>query len=159
VPIEVFADSARYASSQQFYYRMRMSWSDPTGSGNFYRISSELEEVTSLLFDGTPGSKSVSPADWEAQETISDQGQDGQLLVSPRGNWRRFSSETSLCTTIHAHLLHTDEHYYNYYRSVRRAKQRQANPFAEPVLIYSNVTGGLGVFGAYTRTTTSVRIK
>jgi hypothetical protein len=42
---------------------------------------------------------------------------------------------------------------------VRRAVQSQTNPFAEPVLVYSNVTGGLGVFGAFTRTTTSVRIK
>jgi len=158
LPVTVFPDSAWDASFQKYYYRMRMSWPDPPGQGNFYRIRGELEVVTSLYYDGTPASTSISPADWEAGETISDEGQDGQQLNSPRGNWRRFSSETSLRTTVDAHLLHTDEHYYYYHRSVRRALQSQTNPFAEPVPVYSNVTGGLGAFGAYTRTTTSVRI-
>jgi hypothetical protein len=138
---------------------MRMSWFDPPGYGNFYRIGGELEEVTSLSSSGTPASTSISPADWEAGETLSDEEQDGQPLISPWGHWRRFGSQTFLRTTINAQLLHTDAHYYAYHRSLRRAQQSRANPFAEPVLLYSKITGGLGAFGAYTQTTTSVRIK
>jgi len=160
VPPTVFADSAREAYHDGYYYRMRMSWPDPPGRVNYYRAAGWLEEVTSQNQDGTSVNWRSAPVDWRAEETISDAGQDGQLLVSPWGNWRgRYSYETSLRTSINAHLLHTDRHYYHYHRSVRRAKQSQANPFAEPVLIYSNVTGGLGVFGAYTRTTAIVRIK
>lgn len=61
--------------------------------------------------------------------------------------------------TLHAYLLHTDEHYFLYHRSVRNASYSQDNPFAEPVLVYTNVEGGLGVFAAYNRTTQVVKLK
>ncbi len=96
---------------------------------------------------------------WEDEEEISDQGQDGRQLISPRGNLQRYSPEPTLSVSIYAHLLHTDPHYYHYHRSIHRAKRSQANPLAEPVLIYSNITGGLGVFGAFTGTIASVKIK
>ena len=38
-----------------------------------------------------------------------------------------------------------DEHYYKYFQS----KQLNANPNREPIHVYSNITGGHGVFGAY----------
>jgi hypothetical protein len=159
LPITVSPDSAWDAFTQQYYHRMRVSWPDPPGQVNYYRVAGWKEEVTSVSADGRPTGIGHSPAHWEAEETISDQGQDGLRLVSPRAQWRGSGFQSPLRTSLNAHLLHTDPHYYHYYRSVRRAKQSQANPFAEPVLVYSNVTGGLGVFGAFTRTTTSVRIR
>jgi hypothetical protein len=36
---------------------------------------------------------------------------------------------------------------HNYYRSISTYQNAQNNPFAEPVVIYSNVDGGYGVFG------------
>jgi hypothetical protein len=98
------------------------------------------------------------PAEWEAAEWVSDEDRDGGLLVSPRGNCHVNGWKPFISCSLYASVLHTDVHYYRYHASVRRAGQSRANPFAEPVLVYSNVTGGLGVFGAYTRTTTSVRI-
>ncbi len=159
LPVTLSADSAWDAYTQQYYYRMRVSWPDPPGQVNYYRVAGWKEEVIRVSADGTPIGIGHSPADWEAEETISDQGQDGLRLVSPRAHWRGSGFQSSLGTSLNANLLHTDPHYYHYHRSVRRAGQSQANPFAEPVLVYSNVTGGLGVFGAFTRTTTSVRIK
>lgn len=41
----------------------------------------------------------------------------------------------------------TDEHYYHYHHSV--SIYEGDNPFAEPVIIYSNIENGLGVFCAY----------
>ncbi|HEX8530063.1 MAG TPA: DUF4249 domain-containing protein [Cytophagales bacterium] len=153
VPITIYPDSVWDAYYQQYYYRMRMSWPDPPGQDNLYRVAGWSEEKISS------SSMVVPPARWEAAAEISDQGLDGRQLMSPWGVMQRYSTDPTLGVTIYARLLHTDPHYYRYHRSVYLAKQSQANPFAEPVLIYSNITGGLGAFGAYTETTTSVRVK
>ncbi|TVR37915.1 MAG: DUF4249 domain-containing protein [Bacteroidia bacterium] len=46
-------------------------------------------------------------------------------------------------------LLTTDEHYYRYHRSLENYYPDDF--FSEPVHIYSNVDGGLGVFAGYNR--------
>jgi hypothetical protein len=50
---------------------------------------------------------------------------------------------------IEAYVLKTDEHYYNYHQSVYNYDGD--NPFAEPVIIYSNIDNGLGVFCSYAK--------
>lgn len=151
-------DSAWGASFNRYYYRMRIIWPDLPNQVNYYRVGGYAELITKQTADGRPTSIATVPAAWEAAEWVSDEGRDGGLLVSPRGNCHVNSYDAFLSCSLYASVLHTDVHYYRYHRSVRRAGQSQANPFAEPVLVYSNVTGGLGVFGAFTRTTTSVRI-
>lgn len=47
------------------------------------------------------------------------------------------------------HVLKTDEAYYNYHRSVNDFEGD--NPFAEPVIIYSNIENGLGIFCGFNR--------
>jgi hypothetical protein len=152
-------DSAWAASSNRYYYRMRIIWPDPPNQVNYYRVNGHAEVITEQTSDGRPTSIATVPAEWEASEWVSDEGRDGGLLVSPRGNCHVNEYDPFISCSLYASVLHTDPHYYRYHHSVHRAMQSQANPFAEPVLVYSNVTGGLGVFGAYTRTTTSVRIK
>jgi hypothetical protein len=59
---------------------------------------------------------------------------------------------------IRAYLLSTDEAYFRYHRTLNQQRKSSADdPFSEPVLIYSNLTGGLGVFAAFNRT--EVRIE
>ncbi len=45
-------------------------------------------------------------------------------------------------------ILNVDENYYKFARSLRESNDND-NPFVEPALVYSNVEGGLGCFGAY----------
>lgn len=56
-------------------------------------------------------------------------------------------------------LLHTDENYYRYHDAINRQRDVGDNPFAEPVLIPSNIVGGLGCFAGYNRTTVVVKLK
>ncbi len=51
--------------------------------------------------------------------------------------------------SVKFYVLATDEHYYNYHKSVYAFEGD--NPFAEPVIIYSNIKDGLGVFCGYNR--------
>lgn len=53
---------------------------------------------------------------------------------------------------VHAYwvqLISLSEDYYRYAQSVTSREQTEENPFAEPVVLASNVKGGAGVFGGY----------
>jgi hypothetical protein len=45
------------------------------------------------------------------------------------------------------YVIHASEDYYKFHKTFNR--QDNGNPFAEPTLVYSNVTGGLGIFAGY----------
>ncbi|WP_082214568.1 DUF4249 family protein [Dyadobacter psychrophilus] len=45
--------------------------------------------------------------------------------------------------------LNTDFHYYHFHHSIN---MQDDNPFAEPARVYTNFTGGIGVFAAYNQT-------
>ncbi len=56
-------------------------------------------------------------------------------------------------------LLHTDEVYYRYHDAIPRQEDAGDNPFAEPVQIPTNISGGLGCFAGYNRSVVVVRVK
>lgn len=43
-------------------------------------------------------------------------------------------------------LVHLDESYFNYLKSIKDAKHSNGNPFAQPPAIRSNIEGGIGIF-------------
>lgn len=48
-------------------------------------------------------------------------------------------------------VLYTiDFPYFEYTKDLNKAFQTQDNPFSEPVIIYSNIENGVGIFGGYT---------
>jgi hypothetical protein len=50
---------------------------------------------------------------------------------------------------LHLILMTTDKAYYLYNNALDKLQNSIDNPFAEPVYLYSNISGGLGVFAAY----------
>lgn len=103
----------------------------------------------------------------------SDLNQDGQSVTSPKGiipnylNYTYFDSLsngyyggnvpiTKRPVSVNGMLLHVDKNYYDYHRTLQQQNDIDGNPFAEPVLISTNIEGGLGCFGAYNRTTKTV---
>lgn len=59
-------------------------------------------------------------------------------------------------TNLYIELMAIDEAYYRYYKSILSYSE---SPFVEPTPVYSNVEGGLGVFGASIRKGQSVSFK
>jgi len=55
-------------------------------------------------------------------------------------------------------VLHTDEAYYYYHKSIYNFDGGD-NPFSEPVIIYSNIENGLGVFCSYNTDIQKIPIK
>lgn len=56
-------------------------------------------------------------------------------------------------------VLHCDEHFYQYHKTIREAPASSGNPFADPVMVYSNINKGLGCFGSYVKKVYTKRIR
>jgi hypothetical protein len=161
---EIELDSTIEQGGRYVSYNMRMSWEDIAGSTNYYRVAGEIRRV--YRYSNNRGAVNWQPLYWDSGTSniyISDAKLDGNRLISPKGmmggNPPGGSGQEMTSSILYAYLLHTDYHYYQYHRSVYKAEISQDNPFAEPVLVYSNIQGGLGVFAAFNRKTVEVRIK
>lgn len=163
---EVKIDSTKVNDFQQgnsvtsTEYDIKVIWQDKAGEPNYYRAISEYVFLYRIV-DSI--NKKVINAPVSAivdLRTIDDKDSDGQLLSLNRaylptnigGNiqGQDANSKTRL-DKIKVGLFQTDIHYYNYHTSLRRQRENN-NPFAEPVLLYTNINGGFGCFGAYNAT-------
>ncbi len=148
-------DTTTSGTAGQNVYTGVLHWQDPAGEENFYRVDANVNRVRvdnqGMLWDDW------GQVYWKAGKstTFSDARLDGAQFSSPettlqvvRGYFRS--------VTLYAYLLHTDRAYFEYHRTLRA--NTDSNPFAEPVLLYSNVEGGLGVFAAFNRTTLEVKL-
>jgi hypothetical protein len=59
---------------------------------------------------------------------------------------------------LKVYLLNTDKAYYDYQKSLGNYNSGE-DPFTEPSPVYSNITGGLGIFAAYTVDSLIFRLK
>lgn len=163
---EVKIDSTKVNDFQQgnsvtnTEYDVKVIWQDKAGETNYYRAISEYVFLYRIV-DSI--NKKVINAPVSAivdLRTIDDKDADGQLISLNRaylptnigGNIQ--GQDANLKTKldkIKVGLFQTDIHYYNYHTSLRRQRENN-NPFAEPVLLYTNINGGFGCFGAYNAT-------
>lgn len=151
---------------------LKMTWQDFPKDTNYYRTSAFMDidynipaetnkkEFTEKRISGTYGFF------WNWQmgrnEFISDNQLDGSLFTSPTGraslphaqektlaNGKKITvyPKTKI-TAILMEVYNVDKHYYKYHRS-QTVSDDTDNPFSEPAIIYTNIKGGLGCFGAY----------
>lgn len=163
---KVTLDSTQ-ATDRTKQFVARYAWNDPAGETNFYQTAGTFSYVKScptcrgeaLKPESVPVAFTAA-AGWLPDVTHNGASlqTDGSLaVVDPKasfgGNFQR--------ATVQATLLHVDEAYFRYHQAVDKATAAKAkeNPFAEPVLIPSNVQGGLGCFAAYNRVTVTVALK
>lgn len=76
-----------------------------------------------------------------------------------QGNVIRVPGDTFNIHTLYAVLRTTTEDYYNYNYTRDLQASVENNPFAQPVQVFDNVEGGLGVFAGYSQTEKEVTIK
>lgn len=87
-------------------------------------------------------------------EPFTDFNRDGKkILVRSEKVWDNgYYSKDS----ISINLFSVDKHFYDYKRTVLQQEESEdLGVFAEPVFIISNIKNGLGIFGAYTKTSKS----
>ena len=123
---------------------------DPSGEGNFYRVAVghyyQYGELPEYSFFETIYMQT-------GEEFVSDINKDGEIFIYKTG-WipiiQQVGNSVSLLISV------TDEHYFNYHRSINNFQDD--NPFSEPTPVYSNIEGGLGVFAAYKSQITEVAL-
>jgi len=152
---------------------VKMTWNDIPGQANYYRVRASLDLEYSIA-DRLPDNTSPltekrirNRFNFNWDDTIgrndyrNDVNLDGTTFNSPIGRvnlpdplYYNFNGREYIVypknkiVSVTMEVYHTDEHYFKYHRSVQ-TRGDSDNPFVEPSLIYTNVNGGLGCFGAY----------
>ncbi|HLO92585.1 MAG TPA: DUF4249 domain-containing protein [Lentimicrobium sp.] len=124
----------------QISYHANLRFKDSIGEGQFYHVT------VSSVFKGDIG---TVPTIYEigfsrGEPFVSDKGRDGNYFTYTTNDiYLDPGQGLELVLSIGI----TDENYYNYHKAIYDFQDD--NPFAEPSPIYSNIKGGLGVFGSY----------
>ncbi|MGM9506455.1 DUF4249 domain-containing protein [Larkinella sp. GY13] len=173
VPREVVLDSIptfENGFSGKDYF-VRLNWQDPAGEENFYRVAGVYNYLPlQSTYPNAPTPNWVRNLidyrpNGDDRDLVDDRQRDGEILNSPRGFLRFYGfSQQTLFERVQRlncviDLLHVDANYYQYQEAVLRQSQTGGNPFAEPVLVPTNIQGGLGCFGAYNRSTITAILK
>lgn len=157
------------AFGQDTAITLKMNWQDIPADTNYYRVRASAEVEYSIP-DPMPQEKRIRNYfnfAWDntlgRNEFQSDRNIDGSLFSSPQGkvtmpNFTPAQPGNTATVPFYpkSHIIsvtmmvyNTDIHYFKYHRSLQ-LRMDTDNPFSEPTMIYSNVQGGLGCFGAYT---------
>ncbi len=111
---------------------------DDVITGNYYFW---IERGKEYIADQEGGKHSFKAVGWTNYFRVYDE--QGNLV---------FQAPDGVVDSIFIYLLQTDYHYYRFHKSVSEYNYYDDDfPFAESVLIYSNINGGLGVFAGYNR--------
>ncbi|WP_161597156.1 DUF4249 domain-containing protein [Dyadobacter flavalbus] len=150
---------------------IKLSWEDIKGESNYYDIRGySVLEQTTLRFDNETNDavpfRSINKLQlyFGEKNIYNDINLDGitfnipesKIYLQPNteftyqdkdGVKKSFYTNPKI-SEVRLEVLHIDENYYKFYRSLANT-DFQDNPFVEPTLIYSNIEGGLGCFGAF----------
>lgn len=151
---------------------VKMSWQDIVADTNYYRVRASVDLEYSIPAGTTVEEfremriRNRFNFNWDEtigrNDFVSDANLDGTLFTSPIGrcrlpgiivydfgNDRKFTIyPKSKIIMVTMDVYNTDVHYFKYHRSLE-LRRNSDNPFTEPALIYTNITGGLGCFAAY----------
>ncbi|MFD1144888.1 DUF4249 domain-containing protein [Larkinella insperata] len=163
-------DSERVVENNEVKKRFftRYYWTDLPNQSNYYQtdgvitypcltctpIETIRQPVQFMTGEGTQAL--YTDEDNPNEPMTSDKGYMGASIPSNKHFFPVFFSRPFVLT---ASLLHVNDDYFRYHQALAQQLEIESNPFAEPVPIPSNIQGGLGCFGAYNRSTVTVRLK
>jgi hypothetical protein len=135
------------AESNQTSDLIKVSFTDEPGRVNYYRLAVLHGFAYRFQADTTTDETRL-------KELHSDINHDGvNTSLTGRFILRNDSTEYYSTEYYDVFLYNCSESYYNFNRSLKNYSGNGISfpPQAESTLIYSNVKGGFGCFGAYTR--------
>lgn len=142
------------------YYRsidFRITIMDPPEEENFYRF-----EVLTNGYYTNPGTQNqyvTEGAPMLDKEYVTDKLMNGERIINTTtGNSAHYFNPRCDSAIIKIYLYNTEKSYFLYHKSLNDYNDGN-NPFAEATPVYSNITGGLGIFTSYTVDSLIVRFK
>ncbi len=134
-------------------YYLKLIWQDLPGTVDYYRgfgfVTGIFKDKSNTISQRTDG------VDFTG---LDDKNSDGQLLTLNVVYQPAKNSTSATIQKLTVGLFHADINYFNYHESLRK-QRANSNPFAEPVLLYTNVDGGFGCFGAYNASWKDLKVK
>ena len=155
--LKLEADTSRTVYSSSPYenfsvLKMNISFTDFPGEDNYYRLYCEQE---TYKFSPKPINYTTSFSGF-TNEFFNDNGNKGEKSLITSININDIKNIDSSFFRIY--IFNTDKAYYDYHISLKNYNGGE-DPFTEASPIYSNVTGGLGIFAAYTVDSLVFRLK
>jgi len=150
---------------------VRLAWQDIAGETNYYRVRANMDIEYSVLEGDKPENfeekrvRNRFSFRWDDDNGISDFQNDinldGTSFTSPLGRGylpstlmytsnegvKYYAKQKPKLIALFIEVNNTEKSYYDYHKTLD--ENDNDNPFAEPVLVYNNVEGGLGCFAAY----------
>lgn len=143
----------------------KLTFNDPAGEDNFYELAAiqtvtyvfedyegnvieeEYEQPIYLGNDG-PADPNVTEGYDYASILVSDTNFNGQTftLSAEFNEYNDFGGGGATTATYKIYWRTVTKDYFNYSKSLLDNERATDNPFAEPVSLYTNVTGGIGAF-------------
>lgn len=122
----------------------KFRFDDPAAEKNYYRVMATIV-WESISF---PGDTFVEALYQDGRsELLDDVNFNGSSYVLTFKGYD--NSAGYQLKSVYAHFLTTDPAYYHYHRSLESYSNSGGNPFAEPVVVYSNIDKGRGVVASY----------
>ncbi len=116
--------------------RFGLRFQDKLGEKNYYRFGVDAHYHNPNLMEA-----------YFTSNNLSDQAKDGQELFSGFGSVYSYGMDEPLSLTAFATISTLNEDLYKYMTSYDAYWFSEDNPFAEPVIMYSNIQNGVGIFG------------
>lgn len=129
-----------YFDSKLNKSKLKGTWQDPPNSRDYYRF-----EV---------GQRNSSTSDWYYFDAvnISDEENPGSTLS---GTVEFYENSND---TLYATLSTGSSEFYNYFSRASKLTQTDIGPFSEPIPMYTNVKGGLGIFAGFNQFKVKIKI-
>jgi hypothetical protein len=125
---------------QRLSTKFDFTFTDHSGESNYYRFFSTVLTRDTITND-TTSHRFIN-------SLMNDAGYDGvQVHQVHTGDWSNYNmTNASEVIGYDCWLFNVNLDYYNFHKSLYGS--HGDDPFSEPSLIYTNINGGLGVFGA-----------
>lgn len=144
-------------------YFVLVRWQDPDGATNYYQVTGIFRYIAANCKACQNESYNTLSFDDDNRGLFDDAGRSGKEIVSgrayltPAGTINFYNQYKTASVT--ADLMSIDQNFYRFQEAVMRQRRSRNNPFAEPVLIPSNIDGGLGCFAGYNNATMTLKLK
>lgn len=161
------------------YPSIEVGFKDIVGEENFYSVGQFFYQKGTYI--DAKGAKKLR-VNWTTKyEYIADKGQENQIIVAQPFDLRAFSNFSSfggngngnggivgsgnnnVAVTVtdrynEIYIANTDKAYYFYNTAIDKIRRANGNPFAEPVLTYTNIKNGLGVMAGYNQSRIVIKV-
>lgn len=146
-----------------------LSVNDPAGQVNYFSISAEIQQLVYkpdtnsiagkwMIADTVETGSYIRVESHGDQEFSPDDSYDPttQIFIDPRDNFRiwiqndRYIPDLPQNLSFKIIIREIDNDYYEYLRSAYSNLNNSSAVFTGPVRVYSNISGGLGIFSNYT---------